>query len=184
MEPKSLSASSSAVFELCPARFKAENLNRSPDIDNDAASLGTACHEVCELWVADGHYLLNLAQSDIERIIGELYEAAYWKVMADRERYDEGLALCMKWVERQDWTGRTVLTTEVKKYFEVPTSIGPIPFNYIMDRMDRMDDGDIEVVDYKTVMAPVQPDDLKKRIQPRAYALAAQIEHPDAQASG
>src|SRR5699024_4479079 len=37
-----------------------------------------------------------------------------------------------------------------------------------------------EVVDYKTVRVPIQPDDLDTKIQARAYSLAIQIKHPEA----
>jgi hypothetical protein len=188
VQPKSLSATSGQVYETCPSRWKAEYLDRAPQPSGSAASLGTACHGTLERLVADGYPQdWSLAVDAVER----LYEVEYRKVFADNERYDEGLELCKKWVARQDWTGRTVLTTEVKKNFEIPTSIGPLTFNYIMDRCDRVEanswmaDGSedevvIEVIDYKTVGLPVQPDDLKKKLQARAYGLAAQIEHPEA----
>ena len=57
-----------------------------------------------------------------------------------------------------------------------------LPFTYIWDRCDSLKDGsEVEVTDYKTVAMPVSPEELRSRIQPRAYALAAQIRFPDAE---
>lgn len=178
MIPNSLSATSIQVYEECPKRFEAEYLLRAPSPGGAAASLGTACHETMEPWVADGHYLKNYA--DPKAVLKGLYDEAYWRVFADAARYDEGWGLLTKWLDRQDWQGRTVLSAEQKKNFVIKSSAGDIPFNYIMDRVDRLDNGDIEVTDYKTLSQPISPEKLRYKIQARAYALAAQLEHPDA----
>ena len=178
MIPKTLSATSVQAYEECPARFEAEYLNRAPSPGGSAASLGSVCHATMEPWVRDGHYLAN--HSHPEAVLKGLYDEAYWRYFSDQSRYDEGWDLMKKWLARQDWSGRTVLSTEEKKNFLVKTSAGDIPFNYIMDRVDRLDSGDIEVVDYKSLSQPVSPDKLRQKIQARIYALAAQLEHPDA----
>lgn len=178
MIPKSLSATSIQVYEECPKRFEAEYLLRAPSVGGSAASLGTACHEALEPWVADGHYLAG--HTNEWSVMQALYDQSYWAVFADGERYDEGANLLKNWLARQNWTGRTVLSTEKKLNFTIKSSAGDIPFNYIMDRKDRLANGDIEVVDYKSLSQPVSPDKLRHKIQARAYALAAQLEHPEA----
>lgn len=185
MIPKSLSASSALVYESCPARWRAEYQERAPQPSGDAASLGTACHAALERWVADGWYRKFPDGADAVAdeggvIMGRLFEEEYRRCFSHDKRYDEGLGLCLNWLARQDWDGREVISTELKQSFDLKTSVGPIPFNYIWDRCDRLESGDIEVVDYKTISAPIQPSDLKKRIQARAYALAAQIAFPEA----
>lgn len=178
MEPKSLSASSAQVFEGCEARWRAEYLERGRDASNSAAALGTVCHDVLERLVK-AEYHLN-PPPDIDKVINDLYEAAWWREFSDAIRYLEGLKLVHTWWKRQDWEGRTVLSTETKKSFPIKHGDFEVPFNYIMDRVDRHDDGTIEVIDYKTVALNVTAEDLYNRIQARCYALAARIEHPDA----
>jgi hypothetical protein len=77
---------------------------------------------------------------------------------------------------------KEVLSVETKTFFEIKTSAGPIPFNYIWDRFDKFADRDeeYEVVDYKTIRRAMNPDDLRKKIQARFYGLAAQIQVPTA----
>lgn len=180
MIPKSLSATSCDSYETCPARWKANYIDRAAEEGSSAASLGTACHAALEHWIADGHYTADLERDEAMKVIKKLFTDAYRELFADDARFAEGLGMCVKWLDRQDWSGREVLSTEQKLEFPLPTSIGDIPFRYIWDRCDRLDDGSIEVVDYKTIMRPVQPEDLKHKIQPRAYALAAQLQYPDA----
>lgn len=186
MIPKSLSASSALVYELCPARWKAEYLERAKQPSGSAANLGTACHAALEAWVRDGHHL-RFPRGGGEDTMRSLFVEAYRALFADDERLEEGVELCLSWLERQDWTNRIVLSTETKLSFDLPTSAGPIPFNYIMDRFDLLEgphcaEGlvEVEVVDYKSVFLPVQPEQLKTKIQARAYGLAAQMQYPDA----
>lgn len=185
MIPRSLSASSALVYESCPARWRAEYQERAPQPSGDAALLGTACHAALERWVAEGWYQkfpdgADALAGEGAVVMDRLYGEEHDRFFTHQDRYEEGLNLCLMWMVRQDWEGRTVLSTEKKMSFDLKTSVGPIPFNYIWDRCDRLESGDIEVVDYKTVSAPIQPDHLKRRIQARAYALAAQIAFPEA----
>lgn len=181
MEPASLSASAGLTFENCEAGYKASYIDKTPDMQGSAAGLGSACHGALELWVAQGHYLKNTDFGVLET----LYGISYFQYFSGRERYDEGLKMLKDWHERQSWYGREVLSTELKETFDLRfTVLGEeksVPFTYIWDRCDSLKDGDeIEVVDYKTVALPVQPEELKNRIQPRSYALAAQIKYPNA----
>lgn len=183
MKLTSLSASSAKVYETCPARWKVEYEDKSPRTGGSAANLGTVCHEALERWVAEGHYQAGYTPDQAIETITRLYDEAWWRLFSDRKRYREGLDLTLKWLDRQDWTGRIVLSTEEKFEFMIPTSIGDVPLRYIWDRCDQLDDDgfEIEVVDYKTVMAAVSPEDLRNDlIQPAVYALAAMLKYPKA----
>ncbi len=180
MIPKTLSASSVVCYESCPARWKAEWLERVPSPSGSAATLGTICHAFAERWVKEGWYEKHLSETEAQEVLIRIYNEEFVKRSSDASRQEEGLDLCRTWVARQDWTGRTVLSTEIKKSFMIPTSKGKIRFNYIMDRMDRRDDGVIEAWDYKTSSWPIGPEDMRYKVQAQAYALAAQIEFPEA----
>lgn len=176
MDPQRLSASALHCYETCSARFKAEYIDRVPNPSGSAAALGTACHEALELFVSSGCHLPSSGATI--KTLHEFYDRAYWKCFSDKSRYDEGRTLVENWFDRMDFSGRTVLSTEVKKTFDLKVDGKIVPVTYIWDRCDERDDKTIEVIDYKTVGMPIQPDDLKKRIQPRIYALAAAIEFP------
>lgn len=181
MEPKTLSASAASVFELCEARYKANYIDRAAEISNKAGLLGSAVHEALEIWVKGGHHTADWP--DIikrEQAMQVVWESVYVDYFPDREHFAEGWGMLRKWLQEQDWTDRTVISTEVKKYFDIPTSRGALRFNYIIDRMDQLADGAIDVVDYKSVRVPITVDRMKHLIQVRCYGVAAMIEYPDA----
>lgn len=182
MEPLTGSASAFLVFEGCEARFEATYVQRARDLSGSAANLGTACHAALERWVKEG---LHFPQQPFLKLV-EIFDEEYAKLFADNSRRAEGRKILENWYGRSGneyWAGREVLSTEQKRNFTIKTPWNPDwPINYIFDRQDRKDDGEIEVVDYKSVAMPVQPEELRERIQPRIYALATQIEYPDAEA--
>lgn len=176
MKIKSLSATSAMVFELCEARWKAEKIDYADQTTNKAAALGSACHEAIEFFVARGDYL----NGNDDKVMSTYYTMAFEKLFIDKTHFAEGLTMVLEWMHRQDWTGRTVLSTEVKENFQLPTSEGFVPVNYIWDRCDRLDNDEIEVIDYKSSIRPLTYDALSHNVQARLYALAAQLKYPEA----
>lgn len=176
MRPKTLSASALQNYELCPARYKATNIEYTPDLSNSAADLGTAVHSALESWVKSGDYKGGTLAK-----LKKHFEVGYDAIFSDRKRFDEGVSMLKGWFARTNLDdGREIVSTEVKKNFKLKTSAGEIPFNYICDRVDKLADGSIEVVDYKTVSQPLQPEDLRNKLQARTYAMAMMIEYPEA----
>lgn len=178
MEPKSFSATAMQTFEMCPARYRAEAVERVKGIAGVAASTGSACHNALEMFVEAVH--INKTEADSLDLLMQFYKIAYSQVFHsfdyDTEEFLDGQEMLKNWHKRTDFTGVKVLSVEVKTNFEVPTPIGPIPFNYIWDRFDQIGERTFKVVDYKTNRWGLQPSDLKKKIQARAYGLAAAIQ--------
>lgn len=184
MIPASLSASSVQTLEACLARWIEENIRRAPQPSSNAADVGTCVHYACEKFVERGYHL------DAKKHWHELegfYTEKYEELFDDPEFYGDGLALLHTWWERTEWTDRTVLSTEQKNFFMIKASGHEVKFNYIWDRCDLVDGphsekGEtwIEVVDYKTLRKPIQPQELRHKIQARCYGVAAQIAYPQA----
>lgn len=182
MKPTSLSASAALKFLDCPADYKASYIDRAHDVSGIAADLGTVCHSALQELVERG---LHFPQQPFTVLI-EIFDRHYDIVFRGNEdKRAEGRKMMENWYGRcndEYWEGRTVLTTEVKKNFPSPKFPDgtTIPVNYIFDRMDSVGNR-IEVIDYKSVAIPVQPEDLRRRVQPLIYGLAAQIEYPQAE---
>jgi hypothetical protein len=184
--PKSLSASSLQVFTLCPARWQCEYLNRTPTPDNDAALLGTSCHGACEMWV-EKCFIEKIMEPTLKLLL-DFYQMSFITTFGtadtDSDLYKDGVDMLTKWHKRTSFDGFEVLSVEKKKSFDVPYMLDGqkhfVPYNYVMDRMDRLPDGSIRVVDYKSIRAYLTSDQLRKKVQARSYGLAAQIEYPDA----
>lgn len=185
MIPPSVSASSLLVSEACMERWKAENFYKTPQMSSQPADVGTTCHFALEQFVLKVCIEEKTTWDDVA-FLNDMYRIGYVQTFGsadyDTEAFKDGAALVAAWYERNKLGLKNkVLSCEVKESFEIKTKAGMIPFSYIYDRFDQIDDHVYEVVDYKTLRAWMNPSDLKQKIQPRAYALAAQIKYPDAE---
>lgn len=191
MIPASISASSLDAAIKCLAGWKASSFDRGSGFGSPPAMLGTALHATLEAYTAPEE--LQKREWDFARLY-ELYITAFrdtWGPDYDQEWFDQGVEILRNWYSRPDqaidlWDV-DILSREVKESFPVPYtdpsdgSKKSVPFNYIIDRLDQLDDHEYRVVDYKSQRVPLNPDELKLKIQPRAYALAVQIKYPDAE---
>lgn len=180
MKPKTLSATALHVAELCPARFKAEYIDKSRNFGGGtAASLGTAVHGALENYVKVT-YIDQAAEPSLKSLLS-YFKLSYIQTFntydTDTAEFADGQELLFKWFENNDFKDvLQVISCEIKSNFLVPTSIGDLPFNYIWDRFDQTGEREYRVVDYKSSKWNVKPEDLKKKLQARAYGLAAAIQ--------
>lgn len=178
MKPASLSATALHVAELCPARYKAEHIDRSKGFGGFAATLGSSVHGALEDYVKIVY--MKKAEQPNKKLLLDLFKQSYVSHFGTHDlatqEYMEGYKMMEDWFARANFDGVRVISCEVKDNFLVPTSIGDLPFNYIWDRFDQIKDDEYKVVDYKSNRWGITPADLKKKIQARAYGLAAAIQ--------
>lgn len=183
MIPRSLSATSVNVAELCLSRWAAEMFDKGAGIDNDAASLGSSVHGGLEMFVKE---CINGNLPPIWDNLRMFYMISFGEQFGwmdqQHEFYIDGEKMLKDWFDRiSEFEKFEVLSCEVKETFPLKTSAGEIPFTYIFDRLDRTDTGIIRVVDYKTSRWNVTAEDLRSKVQARVYGLAAQIKFPEAE---
>lgn len=190
MIPKSFSATAMQVGMACPARYNAEFIERAPQFAGSAAGLGSALHNALEDFVRGVKIRKDLMWS--LDVLMDLYDKSFAKIFgADRSipEYKDGKAILNKWYARPyifaDICGSQTLSLEHKDSFDIPVVIDGVktkkPFNFIIDRLDRLGEGEYRVVDYKSQRLPVTPDELYSKLQARAYAVAVAIKYKDAQ---
>lgn len=198
MDFTSLSATSLQVWQSCPARWKAQYAKGRPgELSGLAADLGSGVHAVLERYV-DLRYLKRTTMTDTEAmgfLFGEWEQQKDALGITDPTMVRDGWEMIERWYARTTPVlgegHRTVLSVEQKTEFPIKTPKGERPFRYIWDRCDRIDKYDpetgeitgfdVEVTDYKTIRARLNPGDLKEKIQARAYGVAAQIAYPEAE---
>ncbi len=188
IHPRSISATALQAAQACPARWVAEFHNRPPRQAGTAADLGTSVHGALELFVQNW---INTHENWSWKQLLAYYKISFAITFghADEatDEYKDGVHLLDRWYRRTDLRETEVVSCEIKETFPVPFTDpvtgekGEVPLNYIWDRADKISDTEYKVVDYKTVRVPISSQALKKRIQPRVYALAAQIKWPDAE---
>jgi hypothetical protein len=127
---------------------------------------------------------IERSMPDELKILMDFYKMSYMATFGtsdvSNEDYADGEKMLKDWYERMDFTQFRVVTCESKESFPIPTSIGDIPFNYIWDRHDQLEESVYRVVDYKTNRWAINHEQLRKKVQARAYGLAAQIKYPQA----
>ncbi len=168
------------------ARYNAENIEYARGESNIAALEGTALHAALEMYVKRV-YLDKVEQPALE-LLENYYKIGYTVTFGSSDfttaEFKTGLKLLKAWFAREDFSTFEVLSCEIKESFAIPVLIDgakeEIPFNYIWDRHDKIAPGIYRVVDYKSNRAGLSPDELRKKLQARCYALAAQIKHKDA----
>lgn len=186
MIPKSLSASSLQVAESCLARYKAEHIDRAAGFSGGAANVGIVCHGTLEQFVKRYAIIKEIGWDSIA--FWDHFHEAYDEVFgADRTKpeYEDARRLCYDWFNREDQKDKIdackVLSVESKSNFPLANPVtSDIPVNYIMDRLDQLGPDEFRIVDYKSQRAPLTPAQMRKKIQPRLYALAIQIKFPEA----
>ena len=166
-------------------RWKAENFYKAPQTSSTPADVGTTCHFALEEFVR-AVYLDKRIEWDNVSYLNDMYRIGYVQTFGsadyDTPEFADGAELIAKWYERNKLgLDNTVLSCEVKEHFPIKSKAGIIPFTFIWDRCDQIDETTYEVVDYKSLRARVTAEQIKRKIQPRAYALAAQIKFPNAE---
>jgi RecB family exonuclease len=191
MIPKTVSASALNVWTTCKARFHAEYVLRARGFQNDAATQGSCIHTTLEHFVQEVVFKRKMAAT-LENLL-ELFHLHWLEYFKhdneDDPRYISSVEMLEKWFKNNSNIfsdeDRAIVSTEEKETFEVKVMIDevktPIPFTFIMDRLDMVGENQFEVVDYKTSVKNISVEELISKIQSRAYALAVQIKYPHAE---
>ena len=165
-------------------RWATEYFDRTPTESSDPAGVGTSVHFAFEQFVKSVHIDKVMDWDDIAALKAFYdmgYTATFQSANFDTDLYRDGAELLAKWYDRnRHGLPHEVLSCEVKSTFDIKTSAGPIPWNYIYDRADQIGPDEYEIIDYKSIRARHTVDDLRRKIQPRSYAVAGQIQWPNA----
>lgn len=189
MELRTISATSLEVFTKCQARWKAEKLDRVPEIrDRGPAELGTSVHNALEEYVRVV-YIEKARVPDLDWLLElyfEYFKAEFGTADKTNEWFDQGEEMLRKWYKRMTPQFPTfeVISVEVKDFLIIKTTHGERKYNYIWDRCDTwVENGKriIRIVDYKTWRKNLTTTQMRQKIQVRMYAMAAAAQFKDMQ---
>jgi len=166
---KNLSPSRASQFKTCPKQFKYANVDKILEPTNEVQAKGTTVHQALE-------DLFDLPSDErTTEKLHDLFREAWTKVRGNDEHHN----LFSSIEEERDWglEGLKLLnnymTLEDPRSFEpiererwVRGTIEDLNLRGILDRMDRNDNGELIIVDYKSGKAP-----LAKYKEPRFFAL-------------
>ena len=169
-----LSYSQIDTFKNCPLKYKFRYIFNLPSPSGQAASFGSSMHNT----IKEFYDVLKNGGEPSEELIVELFNKNWIKKGYDTQalekaRKSEGLKMIKQFYEH-----------EKIENFRQPDSMER-PFrlrinNYLfvgrIDRINKLDDGTYEVVDYKTGKSKRENNDVNKDLQLSLYAAACRDE--------
>lgn len=161
---KDFTFSPTALIEYseCPKRFELSKIYQLPqrgdfDQESGGASLGSFVHKVLELGVNEKSKTLN----EYKEIAKKLNLKKDWRSI---ELNDVMPLIEVFWERNKDKINDNSMT-ELK----LPITIGEFQFFGLADRVDVLEDGSVEIIDYKTNKRSIPPK--KRTLQLGFYAL-------------
>ena len=172
---KHLSYSRLSRFEQCPLSFKLHYIEKKQAEPNDSLKFGKAIHAVLEVLVLE-HMEQERTSALSEDRAAELWQKAFSaEGMSGMEMFQEGLSIVKSFIKDQGIIDHQDVLA-IEREFRLP--VGPFTVLGYIDRVDRVDDETVEVIDYKTNRMLFTRDEVDSNLQMSLYHLAAQMLWP------
>ncbi len=164
-----LSYSKIDAFKTCPLKYKFRYLFQIPTPTPHAANFGSSVHDTVNIFynkIKDG-------QSPSLELLREVYDncwngAGYMNKAHENARKEKGWEMMLNFYEAEGHSNFKI-PAFMERNFRL--KIGKVAFSGRIDRIDKLDDGSYEVVDYKTGSSKKNIN-LSKDLQLSLYALA------------
>jgi putative RecB family exonuclease len=164
---KRLSFSRLDTFQQCPRKYRLRYVDKAPTGRADALEFGTILHAVLETVINALVKAAHVGEIPAKMVEDEYRDEWARRELTERSLYEEGLTILRQWCERFGHMQEgQVLATE--QSFKM--QLGGRAMTGIIDRIDRIDESTIRVVDYKTSRAWMLPD---QSMQLAIYGTAA-----------
>lgn len=162
-------------FEGCPLSYKLHYLDRLHSEPGEPLQFGKAIHAVLEKLYVEHTLDERVGGLDVRRAI-ELFQREWSSSgLVGTALFREGLEMLETYCTAQQLVDHTRVLA-VEKEFRLPVGGGEV-LGYI-DRIDRLDDSTIEVVDYKTNRQLFAREEVDESLQLGLYELAVRRLYP------
>ncbi len=167
--PKFISYSQLETFSKCPLQYKYKYILRLPTPPSHVLSFGQTIHRTLRDFHRED---LFKSHTDVNRLL-ELYQhhwlpEGYESKEHQQQRFEEGEEILKEYFKKQ----KKLLNSPVQLEKKFTLKIGPTTLIGSIDRIDKLSDGEFEIVDYKTGKVKEQKY-VDKDAQLSIYALAA-----------
>jgi len=166
-----LSYSQIETFKFCPMHYKARYILKLPVPTYAAANFGTSMHQALRLFY---ERRMQGEKTDLKGLL-DVYESIWNPVGFESKQHEQQMkALGKKQLKAfyEKHFDLKQLPEMVEKPFIFPIKNG-LKFGGVIDRLDHLSDGHIEIIDYKTSSKVPTQKDVDKNLQLTLYALAA-----------
>ncbi|NIA02537.1 MAG: Dna2/Cas4 domain-containing protein, partial [Nitrospirae bacterium] len=165
---KRVSYSQLSTFKSCPLKYSYQYVMKVPVPPSHSSNFGSSVHETLN----EFYELLKKGEKVSLEKLKELYEKnwiPYGFESKEHEgiRYDKGISMLTKFYETN--SNPWVIPAFLERPFNL--KLGEYMLSGRIDRIDKLDDGTYEMIDYKTGRMKSNPN-LKNDLQLSIYALA------------
>lgn len=176
MEIRGLSATGIRDYLQCVLKVVFRYDREIPSIKNDHAKIGIAVHEALEQFTRRMLTKKSFPDpSDYEFAVSVFMNSATEEGLQDMGFYTDGKTMVTEFIDRYDPSEEIV---DVEHFFKITTP-DDVPIVGAMDKVRKLNDDTIEIVDYKTSRTALTAWQLKDDIQLSMYDLAASIIWPE-----
>ena len=177
--PRTFSYSQVDTYERCPLQYAFQRIYRIPSGRKVGAfTFGSTAHAAFEAFTRErrerlAHGEAPPTREDLERFFEAEWKAGEFEAQATEEHYRGRVASLLD----SFWQGELASPGQAEaeeQPFELPIAVPggePAVFTGMIDRIDRLPSGGIEVIDYKTGR-PDSQKDVRENLQLSIYALA------------
>jgi DNA helicase-2/ATP-dependent DNA helicase PcrA len=157
------------TFQTCPLKYKFRYLFNIPSLSAHAANFGSSVHDTVNAFYDE----IKKGAAPSMDLLNELYEkhwigSGYDNRAHEQARKKQGKNIMELFYKNEESAGFKV-PAFLESSFNL--KIGDISFKGRIDRIDKLEDGTYEVIDYKTGKSK-RSANLKKDLQLSLYALA------------
>ncbi len=168
--PRAFSFSQIQTYLTCPLKYKYQYILKIPTSAGSAASFGTSIHNALQFFYQQ--HMQNL-QPTLNTLL-ELYKTNWVPIGYGSKKYEQEMKFEGERILREFYNtyhSETLKIAGLEQWFKIKIEDG-IYISGKIDRIDYLNDGKIEIIDYKTGKVPSDAD-LKKEMQLSLYARAA-----------
>ena len=157
-------------YQLCPLQYKYQYLLRVPTTPSAALSFGNTIHKTLQKFYQEFLQNKNIGAKEILEIYQQNWiPLGYVSSSHEIRMKKEGETILKTYLEK--FHKKSVVTIDLEKLFKIKLT-NDIYLTGKIDRVDRLANNQIEIIDYKTGKKP-EGKKLKKDWQLTIYALAA-----------
>jgi DNA helicase II / ATP-dependent DNA helicase PcrA len=167
--PEFLSYSQIDTYINCPLQYKYRYVLNIPTMPNNALSFGTTIHDTLREYHSRKLFENNISLDDLLKMYEKNWQPlGYMNEEHRQSRFESGKKLLADYYEKNN----NLISTPVALEKSFNIKIDGIRFYGRIDRIDKLPDGSIEIIDYKTGAVKPQKE-VDKDMQVALYALAA-----------
>lgn len=169
---KYLSYSQMQTFEVCPLHYKLKYVLKIPTPPTSAQSLGTSVHAVLRDFYQNWIRGEKTKISEIKKLLDKNWvNEGYSSKIHEREAYKKAEKIITGYL-KGDFNPKNIpLATEYGFNF----FINDLKIGGVIDRVNDLGNGRIEILDYKTGNNVLEEKELANNLQLTIYALAASL---------